>query len=71
MCKGSALTLIGPALQWFVGLPNGSIDTFADLVDASNLQFTSSKQFEKTSDMHKVYHKYREPLWDYLPNKIQ
>ncbi|XP_074342635.1 uncharacterized protein LOC141680260 [Apium graveolens] len=67
MCKGFGSTLIGPALQWFVGLPNGSISTFADLVDTFNLQFASSRQFEKTtSDIYKVYQKYRVPLRDYL-----
>ncbi|XP_074323049.1 uncharacterized protein LOC141659994 [Apium graveolens] len=48
-------------------LPNGSISTFADLVDTFNLQFANSRQFEKTtSDLYKVYQKYREPLRDYL-----
>ena len=37
MCKGFGSTLTGPALQWFVNLPNGSVETFADLVDAFNL----------------------------------
>ncbi|XP_074328224.1 uncharacterized protein LOC141666126 [Apium graveolens] len=67
MCKGFGSTLIGPALQWFVNLQNGSIATFADLVDAFNLQFASSRRFEKTiSDLYKIYQNYREPLRDYL-----
>ncbi|XP_074361074.1 uncharacterized protein LOC141701268 [Apium graveolens] len=67
MCKGFGSTLAGPALQWFVNLPNGSIGTFADLVNAFNLQFASSRRFEKTtSDLYKICQKYREPLRDYL-----
>ncbi|XP_017245373.1 uncharacterized protein LOC108217031 [Daucus carota subsp. sativus] len=67
MCKCFGSTLAGPALQWFVNLPNGSIETFADLVDAFNLQFASSRVFEKTtSDLYKIVQRYREPLRDYL-----
>ena len=67
MCKGFGSTLTGPALQWFVGLTNGSIASFADLVDAFNLQFASSRTFEKTrSDLYKVVQCHRESLRDYL-----
>ncbi|XP_017224963.1 uncharacterized protein LOC108201178 [Daucus carota subsp. sativus] len=67
MCKGFGSTLAGPALQWYVSLPNGSIETFADLVDAFNLQFASSRVFEKTtSDLYKIVQGFREPLRDYL-----
>nr|XP_017245120.1 PREDICTED: uncharacterized protein LOC108216789 [Daucus carota subsp. sativus] len=67
MCKGFGSTLTGPALQWYVSLPNGSIGTFADLVDAFNLQFASSRVFEKTtSDLYKITQRYREPLREYL-----
>nr|XP_017250644.1 PREDICTED: uncharacterized protein LOC108221266 [Daucus carota subsp. sativus] len=67
MCKGFGSTLTGPALQWYVSLPNGSIETFADLVDAFNLQFASSRVFEKTtSDLYKIVQGFREPLRDYL-----
>ncbi|XP_074337497.1 uncharacterized protein LOC141674691 [Apium graveolens] len=67
MYKRFGSTLTRPALQWFVNLPNGRIGTFADLVDAFNLQFASSRRFEKmTSDLYKIYQKYREPLRDYL-----
>ncbi|XP_074351907.1 uncharacterized protein LOC141691059 [Apium graveolens] len=67
MCKGFRSPLSGPALQWFMGLPNGSIRTFAGLEDSFNLQLASSRQFDKTtSDLYKVYQKYREPLRDYL-----
>ena len=67
MCKGFGSTLTGPTLQWFVNLPNGSVETFADLVDAFNLQFASSRVFEKTtSDLYKITQRHREPLRDYL-----
>ena len=67
MCKGFGSTLTGPALQWYVGLPNGSIETFADLVDAFNLQVASSRVFEKTtSDLYKIVQGFREPLRDYF-----
>ncbi|XP_074374437.1 uncharacterized protein LOC141714840 [Apium graveolens] len=67
MCKGFGSTLSGPALQWFVNLPQGSIRTFADLIDAFNLQFVRSRVFEKTtSDLYKIVQRSREPLRDYL-----
>lgn len=63
MCKGFGSMLSGPALQWFAGLPNGSIRTFTDFVDAFNLQFASSRVFEKTtSDLYKIVQRHREPL---------
>lgn len=43
MCKRFGLKMTGPALQWFVGLPNGTINFFVDLMDAFNLQFASSR----------------------------
>ena len=67
MCKGFGSTLEGPALQWFVNLPNGSIETFVDLVDTFNLQFASSRVFKKTtSDLYRIVQRHREPLRDYL-----
>ena len=67
MCKGFGSTLAGPALQWFVNLPNGSIETFADLVNTFNLQFASSRVFEKTtSDLYRIVQRHRESLRDYL-----
>ncbi|XP_074265049.1 uncharacterized protein LOC141587465 [Silene latifolia] len=47
MCKGFGSTLTGAALQWFVGLPNGTISSFADLVHAFNQQFSSSRRTPK------------------------
>lgn len=67
MCKGFGSTLSGPVLHWFVNLPNRSISSFTVLVDAFNLQFSSSRLFEKTtSDLYKIVRRYREPLQDYL-----
>lgn len=33
MCKGFGFSLVGPALQWFIGLPNISLSTFVELYD--------------------------------------
>ncbi|XP_074322951.1 uncharacterized protein LOC141659914 [Apium graveolens] len=67
ICKEFGSTLAGTSVQWFVGLPNERIRTFAELVDAFNQQIASSRCFEKTTiDLYKVYQKYREPLRDYL-----
>lgn len=67
MCKAFGSTFFGRALYWFVALPNRSIRTFDDLVDAFNLQFASSRVFEKTiGDLYKIVQIYRELLRDYL-----
>ncbi|XP_074363158.1 uncharacterized protein LOC141703583 [Apium graveolens] len=67
ICKGFGSILSGPALQWFVNLPHGSIKTFADLVDAFNMQFSSSRVFEKTtSDLYNIMQRNRESSRDYL-----
>ncbi|XP_074342475.1 uncharacterized protein LOC141680043 [Apium graveolens] len=67
MCKHFGSTLSGPALQWFVNLPHMSINTFANLDDTFNMQFSSSRVIEKTiCDLYKVIQRHREPLHDYL-----
>ncbi|XP_074297666.1 uncharacterized protein LOC141628418 [Silene latifolia] len=67
MCKGFRLTLFGVALQWFGSLPNKSISTFADLVNAFNQQFASSRKLEKqTSDLYRVVQRFEESTLDYL-----
>ncbi|XP_074299708.1 uncharacterized protein LOC141630860 [Silene latifolia] len=67
MCKGFGSTLSGAALQWFVGLPNKSIANFADLVNAFNQQFASSKKPEKqTSDLYRIVQGFEESTRDYL-----
>ncbi|KAF3561304.1 hypothetical protein DY000_02017258 [Brassica cretica] len=50
MCKGFGSTLIGPALQWYINLPIGSISSFATLSNGFVEQFASSRNLEKTSD---------------------
>ncbi|XP_057250586.1 uncharacterized protein LOC104892735 [Beta vulgaris subsp. vulgaris] len=58
MCKGFGSTLTGPALQWFINLNNGTISSFAQLVNAFNMQFASSRKMEKqASDLHKIVQK--------------
>ncbi|CAH9098257.1 unnamed protein product [Cuscuta epithymum] len=55
MCRGFGGTLSGPALSWFVNLPNEVINSFAELVDLFNQQFASSRVLEKrTSDLYRV-----------------
>ncbi|XP_074298582.1 uncharacterized protein LOC141629492 [Silene latifolia] len=39
MCKGFGTNLTGPALQWYINLPNGRIKSFADLVNSFNHQY--------------------------------
>ena len=41
MCKSFGTSLTGPALTWFMLLPHGSILSFADLVNAFKIQFTT------------------------------
>ncbi|XP_074278374.1 uncharacterized protein LOC141601965 [Silene latifolia] len=67
MCKGFGSTLSGAALQWFVGLPTKSISSFADLVNAFNQQFASSRKPEKqTSDLYRLVQGFEESTRDYL-----
>ncbi|XP_074302957.1 uncharacterized protein LOC141637297 [Silene latifolia] len=67
MCKGFGSTLSGAAMQWFVGLPNKSISNFADLVNAFNQQFASSRKSEKqTSDLYRIVQGFEESTRDYL-----
>ncbi|XP_074305824.1 uncharacterized protein LOC141641046 [Silene latifolia] len=55
MCKRFGSTLTGPALRWFVGLPNRSISTFADLVNAFTQQFASSRKPQKhAGDLYRI-----------------
>ncbi|XP_074342009.1 uncharacterized protein LOC141679406 [Apium graveolens] len=67
MCKGFGSTLSVPALQWFINLPHRSIKIFTNLEDAFNIQFASSRVFEKTTnDLYKIVQRYRELLYDNL-----
>ncbi|XP_031265017.1 uncharacterized protein LOC116123383 [Pistacia vera] len=49
MCKSFGSSLSGLALQWYTNLPNGSINSFAQLTDTFVEQFASSKKVEKLS----------------------
>jgi hypothetical protein len=67
LCKGFGATLTGPALKWLLALPNCSISSFANLVNAFNLQFSCSKTFEKiTGDLYKIKQRSDESLKDYM-----
>ncbi|XP_074278004.1 uncharacterized protein LOC141601609 [Silene latifolia] len=67
MCKGFGTTLTGPALQWYINLPNGSIKSFADLINSFNHQFTSSRELEKRSiDLYKIMQKPGETIRAFL-----
>lgn len=50
MCKGFGATLAGPALQWFICLPKGSIDSFVELHQQFSNQLSSSQMIEKHLD---------------------
>ncbi|XP_074283451.1 uncharacterized protein LOC141607998 [Silene latifolia] len=67
MCKGFGSTLTGAALQWFVVLPNGTISLFADLVNAFNQQFSSSRRTPKQpSDLYRIVQEIGESIKDYV-----
>ncbi|XP_031257395.1 uncharacterized protein LOC116115381 [Pistacia vera] len=67
MCKSFCSSLSGPALQWYTNLPNGSIDSFAQLTDIFVEHFASSKKLEKLStDLYRVYQRRGEPLREYI-----
>ncbi|XP_074313903.1 uncharacterized protein LOC141649104 [Silene latifolia] len=67
MCKGFGSTLSGAALQWFVSLPNKSISSFVDLVNAFNQQFASSRRTPKQpSDLYRIVQEIGESIKDYV-----
>ncbi|XP_074301349.1 uncharacterized protein LOC141632732 [Silene latifolia] len=67
MCKGFGTTLTGPALQWYINLPNGSIKSFADLFNTFNQQFTISRELEKrSSDLYWITQIKYESLRSFL-----
>ena len=67
ICKGFGSTLIGPALQWYINLPIGSISSFATLSNGFVEKFTSSRNMEKTSDsLYEILQHRVEPLRDYI-----
>ncbi|XP_074267024.1 uncharacterized protein LOC141590325 [Silene latifolia] len=67
MCKGFGSTLSGAALQWFVSLPNKSISSFTDLVNAFNQQFPRSRRTPKQpSDLYRIVQEIGESIKDYV-----
>ena len=67
MCKGFGSTLSGPALTWFVSIPNGTWGSFADLVNSFNMQFASSRRhIRETSDLFRIFQEPDETIKSYL-----
>ncbi|XP_021714618.1 uncharacterized protein LOC110682570 [Chenopodium quinoa] len=67
MCKGFGSTLSSPALTWFINLDNGTIRSFAGMVNLFKVQFASSRKIEKqSSDLYRVVQRHGESLRDYL-----
>ncbi|XP_021737565.1 uncharacterized protein LOC110704094 [Chenopodium quinoa] len=67
MCKGFGATLSGRALTWFINLDNGTIRSFAGMVNLFKIQFASSRKIEKqSSDLYRVVERHGESLRDYL-----
>ncbi|XP_074299149.1 uncharacterized protein LOC141630186 [Silene latifolia] len=67
MCKGIGTALTGPALQWYINLPNGSIKFIADLINMFNHQFTSRGELEKrSSDLYRIKQKPGETIRAFL-----
>ncbi|XP_031251412.1 uncharacterized protein LOC116109317 [Pistacia vera] len=67
MCNSFGSSLSSPALQWYTNLPNGSIDSFAQLTNIFVEQFASNKKLEKLSaDLYRVYQRRGEPLREYV-----
>ncbi|XP_074283540.1 uncharacterized protein LOC141608087 [Silene latifolia] len=57
-CKRFGTTLTGPALQWYINMPTGSIQSFANLINNFNQQFASNRELEKcSSDLYRITQK--------------
>ncbi|XP_074297637.1 uncharacterized protein LOC141628383 [Silene latifolia] len=66
MCKGFGSILSGPALRWLVSLPNSSISTFADLVNAFTQQLASSRKPQKhAGDLYRIVQGTNETIGEY------
>ncbi|XP_038683025.1 uncharacterized protein LOC119983409 [Tripterygium wilfordii] len=67
MCKGFGSTLTGPALRWYINLPNGSIASFEKLIETFMVQFSSSWKIHKCSDdLYRLPQRVGESLRDFL-----
>ncbi|XP_074265316.1 uncharacterized protein LOC141587748 [Silene latifolia] len=66
MCKGFGSTLTGAALQWFVGLPNGTISSFADLVNAFNRSSPEMRTPKRQVISDRIFSEIGESIKDYV-----
>nr|XP_043619677.1 uncharacterized protein LOC122591475 [Erigeron canadensis] len=67
LCRSFGSTLTGSALKWLQSLPPQSINSFADLTNLFNSQFSCSGTFEKlTDDLYKITQKQHESLRDFM-----
>ncbi|KAL2896572.1 Shugoshin [Bienertia sinuspersici] len=72
LCKGFGATLTGPALTWFINLPNNRITSFTYLADLFNMQFASSRKLRKqSSDMYRITKRSRESRQSFLNRFIK
>ncbi|XP_074299434.1 uncharacterized protein LOC141630529 [Silene latifolia] len=66
ICKGFGSTLSGPTLRWLVSLPNRSISTFANLVNAFTQQFASSRKPQKhPGDLYRIFQGANETIGEF------
>ena len=66
ICKGFCATLSGPTLTWFINLDDGTIRSFAVMVNLFKIQFSSSTKIERqSSDLYRVVQRHGESLRDY------
>ncbi|XP_074290379.1 uncharacterized protein LOC141617102 [Silene latifolia] len=67
MCKGFGTTPTGPALQLYINLPNGSVQSFTDLINSFNHEFASSRELEKRlSDLYRIKQNHNETIRAFL-----
>ncbi|XP_057719964.1 uncharacterized protein LOC130934405 [Arachis stenosperma] len=66
-CRAFPVTLAGPAIQWFNGLPQGSITTFGDITRALLAQFTTHiAKAKHLINLLGITQRAREPTRKYL-----
>ncbi|XP_074297500.1 uncharacterized protein LOC141628231 [Silene latifolia] len=66
MCKGLGSTLLGPTLRWLVSLPNRSISTFADLVNAFTHKFASRRKPQNhVGDLYRIIQGANETIGEF------
>ncbi|XP_021769851.1 uncharacterized protein LOC110734100 [Chenopodium quinoa] len=65
MCKGFGATLSGPALTWFINLDNGTIRSFAGMVNLFKVQFNREKIGIHKCDAPTTIEAFRRGLLDH------